>query len=90
MNQHTTVTLEVKVPQRYADAFVKAITGNDTDILLAVERTLREAVDTWPTGEGIEVAPGGTPDEWDETLAELRIQAQTERRELVIYGPHVA
>jgi hypothetical protein len=87
MEQAQTVTLKVKVPQRYAAKFLAGMTGDDGDILLAAERAMREHVDTDPTGDAIEV-DRTYPDEAAEEDGGLRALAALEGHELKVYGPH--
>lgn len=89
MDQAQTVMLKVSVPQRYAAKFLAGMTGDDGDILLAAERAMRQHVDTWPTGEAIEI-DRTHPDEAADEDEGLRSLAALEERELVTYGPHAA
>lgn len=41
MNQET-IDIQIKLPREEAEAFLNAMTGGDDDVLLAMERALRE------------------------------------------------
>ena len=51
----TTITLLVSVPDEQAGAFLTGLTGNDSDIVLAAERAMRDRLGDSPTGDEVEI-----------------------------------
>lgn len=84
MDETINIRLDVRVPQRFAPAFLKAVTGDDDCLLLAVEKVIRAKVGESFMTDNVEVdslAP--------EFRDDLELWAQRERAERRTYGPYV-
>ena len=51
-----TLLLELRVPDQQAEAFLKAMTGNDDDVLLAAETAMRDRISDDESDEAVELS----------------------------------
>lgn len=84
MDETMTLNLRLRVPGRFAPAFVAGLTGNDDDVLLAAEKAIRAKVGESAVTENVEL------DGLDrEEQAALELMADREKSEQRTYGPYV-